>query len=125
MQLEASTKFLQDKQLSVDIFALSPISKEEAAKKISDYPKQELSTTFAVGEESGSRGCSARTFGHSGSTGTLCWADPATESICVVLTSLPARAAKPHPREPDEARAAVQAVCFVRLGLHLQVFRPE
>jgi Flp pilus assembly protein TadD len=52
MQLEASTKFLQDKQLSVDIFALSRISKEEAAKKISDYPKQELSTTFAVGEES-------------------------------------------------------------------------
>jgi Tfp pilus assembly protein PilF len=52
VQLEASTKFLQDKQLSVDIFALSPISKEEAAKKTSDYPKQELSTTFAVGEES-------------------------------------------------------------------------
>ena len=52
MQLEASTKFLQDKQLSVDIFALSPISKEEAAKITSDYPKQELSTTFAVGEES-------------------------------------------------------------------------
>jgi len=52
VQLEASRKFLQDGQLSVDIFAISPISKEEAAKKASEYPKQELSTTFAVGEES-------------------------------------------------------------------------
>jgi len=51
-QLEASRKFLQDKQLSVDIFAISPVSKSESSKKVSDYPKQELSTTFAVGEES-------------------------------------------------------------------------
>jgi len=51
-QLLASTKFLQDKQLTVDVFAISPISKEEVAKKAVDYPKQELSTTFAVGEES-------------------------------------------------------------------------
>ncbi len=54
---------------------------------------------FAVGQESGSRGCSARTFGHTGSTGTLCWADPASDTTCVVLTSLPAHAMKPHPRE--------------------------
>jgi Flp pilus assembly protein TadD len=51
-QLDASRNFLQDKQLSVDIFAISPVSKEESSKTISDYPKQELSTTFAVGEES-------------------------------------------------------------------------
>jgi Tfp pilus assembly protein PilF len=51
-QLEASRNFLQDKQLSVDIFAISPISRNEPAKQVSDYPKQELSTTFAVGEES-------------------------------------------------------------------------
>jgi CubicO group peptidase (beta-lactamase class C family) len=54
---------------------------------------------FGVGKESGSPGCSERTFGHTGSTGTLCWADPASETICVVLTSLPRRAAKRHPRE--------------------------
>ena len=54
---------------------------------------------FAVGQESGSPGCSAQTFGHTGSTGTLCWADPASDTICVVLTSLPARAMHPHPRE--------------------------
>jgi CubicO group peptidase (beta-lactamase class C family) len=64
---------------------------------------------FAVGRESGSRGCSARTFGHTGSTGTLCWADPASETICVVLTSLPARALRPHPRDLAAARVATAA----------------
>lgn len=54
---------------------------------------------FAVGQAAGSPGCSEKTFGHTGSTGTLCWADPATETICVVLTSLPRRAVSPHPRE--------------------------
>jgi Tfp pilus assembly protein PilF len=52
-QLETSKKFLQDKQLSVDIFAISPVSKKEVEPKAAaDYPRQELSTTFAVGEES-------------------------------------------------------------------------
>jgi len=51
-QLETSRKFLQDNQLSVDIFAISPVSKSGSSTKVSDYPKQELSTTFAVGEES-------------------------------------------------------------------------
>jgi CubicO group peptidase (beta-lactamase class C family) len=54
---------------------------------------------FAVGKEAGSPGCSEQTFGHTGSTGTLCWADPASATICVVLTSLPGRAAQRHPRE--------------------------
>ncbi|NBV22463.1 MAG: class A beta-lactamase-related serine hydrolase [Proteobacteria bacterium] len=52
-----------------------------------------------VGTAAGSPGCSAKTFGHTGSTGTLAWADPATQTICVVLTSLPARAVTPHPRD--------------------------
>ncbi|MFM8890697.1 MAG: serine hydrolase domain-containing protein, partial [Planctomycetia bacterium] len=47
---------------------------------------------FAVGRQAGGDRASARCFGHTGSTGTLCWADPATRTICVVLTSLPARA---------------------------------
>jgi CubicO group peptidase (beta-lactamase class C family) len=38
-------------------------------------------------------------FGHTGSTGTLCWADPKSNTICVVLTTLPARAVSPHPRD--------------------------
>jgi CubicO group peptidase (beta-lactamase class C family) len=64
---------------------------------------------FAVGKGSGSPGCSERTFGHGGSTGTLCWADPESETICVVLTSLPGRAAKPHPREVAAERVATAA----------------
>jgi CubicO group peptidase (beta-lactamase class C family) len=64
---------------------------------------------FGVGKESGSPGCSERTFGHSGSTGTLCWADPASETICVVLTSLPSRAAKRHPRVLAAQRVAAAA----------------
>lgn len=61
---------------------------------------------FAVGREAGSPGCSERTFGHTGSTGTLCWADPASETVCVVLTSLPRRGAKRHPRELAAERVA-------------------
>jgi CubicO group peptidase (beta-lactamase class C family) len=64
---------------------------------------------FAVGKGSGSPGCSERTFGHAGSTGTLCWADPASETICVVLTSLPRRAARPHPCELAAERVAAAA----------------
>ncbi len=61
---------------------------------------------FDVGKESGSPGCSDQTFGHGGSTGTICWADPASETICVVLTSLPRRALQPHPRELAAERVA-------------------
>jgi CubicO group peptidase (beta-lactamase class C family) len=64
---------------------------------------------FDVGRASGSPGCSERTFGHTGSTGTLFWADPASETICVVLTSLPRRAAKRHPRELTAERVAAAA----------------
>lgn len=64
---------------------------------------------FGVGRASGSPGCSDATFGHTGSTGTLCWADPATDTICVVLTSLPSRAANPHPRALAAERVATAA----------------
>ena len=64
---------------------------------------------LAVGEPAGSPGCSPQVFGHGGSTGTICWADPATKTICVVLTSLPSRAVKPHPRELAAAKVAQAA----------------
>jgi len=51
-QYEFAKTFLQDKQLSVDIFAISPAGKESAALVRNELGKQELSTTFAVGEES-------------------------------------------------------------------------
>ena len=63
-----------------------------------------------VGPAAGSKGCSEKTFGHTGSTGTIAWADPASRTICVVLTSLPARAVNPHPRDlaATQVAAAVQ-----------------
>ncbi len=62
---------------------------------------------LSVGPAPGIVGCSEKTFGHTGSTGTIAWADPVTRTICVVLTSLPARAVQPHPR--DLAANAVTA----------------
>ncbi|HEX8871919.1 MAG TPA: tetratricopeptide repeat protein, partial [Candidatus Acidoferrum sp.] len=50
-QVETSRRFLQDKQLTVDIFALSQVKKGVETNQ-ETAPKQELSTTFAVGEES-------------------------------------------------------------------------
>ena len=50
-QMAAVTKFLQDKIISVDIFAVSPESKKAATS--ASIPG-ELSTTFAVGEEADS-----------------------------------------------------------------------
>jgi CubicO group peptidase (beta-lactamase class C family) len=64
---------------------------------------------FGVGTGAGSPGCSGQTFGHTGSTGTLCWADPVSETICVVLTSLPSRGAQRHPRELAAERVAAAA----------------
>ncbi len=46
-----------------------------------------------------SEGLSQRAFGHTGSTGTVAWHDPTTDTSCVVLTSLPGGAVRPHPRE--------------------------
>lgn len=64
---------------------------------------------FNVGASAGSRGCSEKTFGHTGSTGTIAWADPDSHTICVVLTSLPARAAQTHPRDLVSASVAAAA----------------
>jgi CubicO group peptidase (beta-lactamase class C family) len=61
---------------------------------------------FAIGAKAGSPGCSDATFGHSGSTGTLAWADPRTETICIVLTTLPGRALHQHPRSLVSDRVA-------------------
>jgi CubicO group peptidase (beta-lactamase class C family) len=65
---------------------------------------------FELGQRAGGAGCSAETFGHSGATGTLAWADPATDTICVVLTTLPAQAVRPHLRKlaSDLVAAAVR-----------------
>lgn len=56
---------------------------------------------FDVGMEATCPGCSTSSFGHTGSTGTIAWADPQRDLICVVLTSLPAGAVagNQHPRQ--------------------------
>jgi beta-lactamase class C len=54
---------------------------------------------FEVSMEATCKGCSSETFGHTGSTGTIAWADPKRDRVCVVLTTLPARAVTPHPRQ--------------------------
>lgn len=43
---------------------------------------------FMLGSGFGA-GCSAETFGHFGSTGTMAWADAKSDTTCVLLTSLP------------------------------------
>ena len=55
---------------------------------------------FALGPDGFGKGCSARSFGHSGSTGMLAWAEPESDTICVILTSLPSSMSGPlvlHP----------------------------
>src|SRR6202030_1100920 len=50
-QLELSQKFLQDKQLSVDIFAISAAGNDVSTPPTAKMGRPELSTSFAVGEE--------------------------------------------------------------------------
>jgi tetratricopeptide (TPR) repeat protein len=50
-QMETSTHFLQDKQVTVDIFAVSPAGKESKQSAGAGGKGPELSTSFAVGEE--------------------------------------------------------------------------
>src|SRR5258708_7391578 len=57
VQLAQSVKFLQDKQVTVDVFAISRADKAaESASTSSLAGGAELSTTFAVGEEAESTG---------------------------------------------------------------------
>ena len=79
--------------------ALKP---ETAKMMIANHNKEGIRPRglgFDLGATAGSPGCSKKTFGHTGSTGTRCWADPETDTICVILTTLPARAVTPHPRD--------------------------
>jgi len=61
---------------------------------------------FDLGRELTGGTTSERAFGHGGATGTLAWADPQTDTLCVVLTTLPARAVKAHPRMLTSAAVA-------------------
>jgi beta-lactamase class C len=70
------------------------LKKETAASMIIDHNQgldEPRGLGFAIKPGSFGHKCSARAFGHGGSTGTLAWADPETGVSCVILTSLPAR----------------------------------
>jgi Flp pilus assembly protein TadD len=59
-QLAQSVKFLKDKQVTVDVFAISPAGiTSESASPATVGGAPELSTTFAVGEEAESSGTKA------------------------------------------------------------------
>ena len=49
---------------------------------------------------------SIKTFGHTGSTGTIAWADPERDRVCVVLTTLPAGTNQDHPRQLASERVS-------------------
>jgi CubicO group peptidase (beta-lactamase class C family) len=59
--------------------------------KINDPPSGE-------GPRSSGNRLSARTFGHTGFTGTCIWVDPAADLVLVLLTN------GIHPRVPDDSR---------------------
>ena len=84
------------------LFPAGHCLRPETARKMIENRNPEGLTArglgFNVGTKAGSPGCSEATFGHTGSTGTLCWADPRQDMTCVILTSLPGRAVTPHPR---------------------------
>jgi len=54
---------------------------------------------FDVGMSDVVKQASDQTFGHTGSTGTIAWADPVRDRVCVVLTTLPAGALPNHVRQ--------------------------
>ena len=74
------------------------VVKESTARQMIRNHNSGLDTSrglgFAVGPTGLGVGCSERTFGHGGSTGTVAWADPDSDSVCVILTSLPARVSR-------------------------------
>jgi len=73
-QLELSEAFLKDKIVSVDIFALSTAAPQKTGGEL---PHQELSTTFAVGEEAETAGTTGVTEAAIPVTAPLNRTDPA------------------------------------------------
>jgi CubicO group peptidase (beta-lactamase class C family) len=90
------------KWLNEFLYHRGKVVKPETAKRMTSNQNpaglKSRGLGFDVGKTVGGGDCSEQTFGHTGSTGTICWADPESRIICVVLTSLPAKAVSPHPR---------------------------
>lgn len=72
----------------------SPVLKPETARSMISNHTPHLDTARGLGFQLGTSfadGCSEETYGHSGSTGTMSWCDPARGLSCVTLTTLPSR----------------------------------
>jgi beta-lactamase class C len=69
------------------------VLKPETARAMIRNHTSGLDTARGLGFQLGplASGCSDKTFGHGGSTGTRSWADPASDTSFVLLTTLPAR----------------------------------
>lgn len=72
-------------------------------------PLESRGLGFDVDMRSSGVKISPQSFGHTGSTGTIAWADPTTSRICVVLTTLPTRAL-PQGSHPLQQASSVIAV---------------
>jgi beta-lactamase class C len=69
------------------------LKRETAASMILDHNQgldEPRGLGFVIKPGSFGHACSPRSFGHGGSTGTLAWADAASDITCVILTTLPA-----------------------------------
>jgi beta-lactamase class C len=56
------------------------------------------------------RHCAPRTFGHYGATGTVAWADPQTQLVCVLLTTKPANESRSHLLGPVSDAVSASAI---------------
>jgi CubicO group peptidase (beta-lactamase class C family) len=79
---------------------LSPddhVLKPETVRAMITNHTPHLDVARGLGFQMGSgfaQGCSAASYGHSGSTGTSTWCDPERDLSCVILTTLPSRASR-------------------------------
>jgi CubicO group peptidase (beta-lactamase class C family) len=74
-------------------------------------PLESRGLGFDVDMRSSKVSCTANSFGHSGSTGTLAWADLDSQIVCVVLTTLPGQALDPSKHPRHLASECIARVC--------------
>jgi CubicO group peptidase (beta-lactamase class C family) len=98
-----------DAFLQRDASLLKPDSLQQMVTNQNPSGLRRRGLGFELGPSLGGPTLSEHAFGHGGSTGTLCWADPESNTICVVLTTLPSQAVRPHPRTSfsEQVAAAV------------------
>jgi CubicO group peptidase (beta-lactamase class C family) len=100
-------RFLESFRQRTDDRILSPEVAKEMIRNQNPANIKPRGFGFDVQLQEGCPHASPAVFGHTGSTGTIAWMDPTRDRTCVVLTTLPARATRQHPR--TQASEAVDA----------------